>query len=179
MFKVTIFLLIIILLGVLALLFFAFYSKIAYLLDKTNYVDELIGKDLDSKYELLVKINKTMKKALHAKKDYLNDINNFNSSELFNEEKDIKLSEYDETVDHLVSDYTKLQNHKDIKKELKELAEINEKIDASKTYFNKNMSELSKLYTTFPTNVVSKLAHVKIKTLYQTNETIKKIGEEL
>lgn len=179
MIKVTIFLVIIILLGILALLFFAYYSKISYLLDKTNYVDDLISKDLDNKHDLLIRMNKTMKKALHAKKDYLSGIEELNSSELFNEEKDIKLSEFEQTVDHLISDYTKLANHKDIKKQISEMSELNEKIDASKTYFNKNMTDLSKLYTTFPTNIVSKLAHVKIKTLYQTNESIKKINEEL
>ena len=179
MLKVIIVLVVIIMVGILSLLFFALYGKIAYLLDKTKYADDLISKDLDTKYDLLVKINKTMKKTLHAKKDYLSGLNEFSSMELFNEEKDIKLTEYAETVSHLISDYTKLANHKEIKKETKNLYEINEKIDASKTYFNKNMTELSKLYTKFPTNIVSKLAHVKIKPLYQTNDSIKKISEEL
>lgn len=177
--KLAIILLIIILLGTLSLIFFVLYNKINYLFSKTKYSDDLIRKCLDNKQKLLVKLNASIKKTLHAKKDYLVDINKIKEQELSNEEKDEKLSEYTKTVKDLISDYTKLSTNKNIKTQAKELNEIDEKLDAYKTYFNKYMTELSSNYVKFPTSLVAKLSKIKIKKLYHTNDTINKLNEEL
>lgn len=177
--KLAIFLIIIILLGVLSLIFFILYNKVSYLFSKTNYSNDLIEKCLDSKQKLLVKLNTSIKKTLHAKKDYLVDINKLKDAELSSEEKDEKLSEYTKTVKDLISDYTKLSSNKNIKVQIHELYEIDEKLDAYKTYFNKYMTELSANYVKFPTNLIAKISKVKIKKLYQTNDTINKLSEEL
>lgn len=177
--KLIILLLIIVLLGVLSLIFFVLYNKINYLFSKTKYSDDLIKKCLDNKQKLLIKLNTSIKKTLHAKKDYLVDINKVKDQDLSNEEKDEKLSEYTNTVKNLISDYTKLSTNKNIKSQIKELNEIDEKLDAYKTYFNKYMTELSVNYVKFPTSLVAKLSKIKIKKLYQTNDTISKLNEEL
>ena len=113
--KLIIFLIIIVLIGVLSLIFFSLYNKISYLLSKTKYAEDLIDKSLDKKYKLLIKMNGSIKKTLHAKKDYLADINKIKELEIDNEEKDEKLSEYSVTARNLISDYTKLSNNKNIK----------------------------------------------------------------
>lgn len=177
--KLVVFLLIIILLGVLSLIFFILYNKVNYLFSKTKYSDDLIKKCLDNKQKLLVKLNTSIKKTLHAKKDYLVDINKIKEQELTNEEKDEKLSEYTKTVKNLISDYTKLSTNKNVKAQVKDLNEIDEKLDAYKTYFNKYMAQLSANYVNFPTSLVAKISNVKIKKLYQTNDTINKLNDEL
>lgn len=161
------------------MIFFVLYNKINYLFSKTKYSDDLINKCLDSKYKLLVKINNSIKKTLHAKKDYLLDINKLKDVEMSSEDKDEKLSDYVVTVKNLVSDYTKLSTNKNIKSELNELSEIDEKLDAYKTYFNKYMTELSGDYVKFPTKFIAKISKIRIKKLYQTNDTINKLSEEL
>ena len=177
--KLIIFLIIIVLIGVASLIFFTLYNKINYLFSKTKYSDDLIDKCLEKKYKLLIKMNGSIKKALHAKKDYLADINKMKDLELDSEDKDTKLNEFSTTARNLISDYTKLSNHKTIKAELEELDELDEKLDAYKTYFNKYMKELSLNYVKFPTSLVSRISKVKIKKLYQTNDTINKLNEEL
>ena len=176
--KLTIFLLLIIILGTISLIFFIIYSKLMYLQNKTKYVSELIDDDLEKKYKNLVKINNQIKKTLHAKKDYLIDINNLSDKVLSSQEKDITLEEYNNTVNNLINDYSKLTNNKVIKKQVTALYEINEKLDASKTYFNKYMTLLSESSIKFPCNIVTKIMKIKIKPLYETNETIKKINNE-
>ena len=177
--KLTIFLLVIIILGILSLLVFVIYSKLSYYFNKTSYVNKLIENDLDKKHSILIKINNQAKKTLHAKKDYLVDISKLNENELTNQEKDIKLTEYNTTVNNLLSDYTKLANHKEIKKQVSNLHDIDEKLDASKTYFNKYMVKLSESSVKFPANIIAKVAKIKVIPLFETNETIKKISEEL
>lgn len=177
--KLAIFLVIIILLGVLSLVFFILYNKVSYLFSKTKYSDDLIEKCLENKQKLLIKMNSSIKKTLHAKKDYLVDIDKIKEQELTSDEKDEKLSDFTKTVKNLISDYTKLSNSKSIKTQIKELNEIDEKLDAYKTYFNKYMTELSQNYVKFPTNFIARVSKVKIKKLYQTNDTINKLSEEL
>ena len=177
--KLTIFLLIIILLGILALVVFLIYSKLSYYFNKTDYVNKLIEKDLDKKHSILIKINNQAKKTLHAKKDYLTDITKLNEEELSNQEKDRKLSEYNVTVNNLISDYTKLANNKEIKKQVSNMHEVDEKLDASKTYFNKYMVKLSECSVKFPASIIAKVSKIKVIPLFDTNETIKKINEEL
>jgi len=175
----AIILVIIILIGVISLYFFSSYNKLSYLDNKTKYASDLIKEDLENKYSILSKLNSLMKKTLHAKKNYLQDIDSFNELDLNLEEKDIKLSEFADLADKLVSDYSKLSNNKNIKLKIKDLREIDEKIDASKTYFNKYTTELSKMITKFPVSFIAKITGIKVKTLFQTNETIKKIDNEL
>ena len=174
----AIILVVLILIGALCLTFFSIFNKITYLDNKTRYALDLIKEDLDNKYNILSKTNELMKKTLHAKKNYLQDINSFNELDLNLEEKDIKLTEYADTVDKLLNDYSKLSSNKNIKLKIKDLREIDEKIDASKTYFNKYTTELSKIVTKFPNSLIAKIARARVKPLFQTNEMIKKIEEE-
>lgn len=177
--KLTIFLLIIIILGVISLVFFTLCSKLSYLFNKTKYAKELIDKDLEKKHKILIKINNQAKKTLRAKKDYLVNINDISDEQLSSQEKDKKLTEYSTTVSNLINDYTKLANNKEIKKQVSNLNEVDEKLDASKTYFNKYMVELSKNSVKFPSNLIAKIIKIKVNQIYETNETIKKINEEL
>ena len=177
--KLTIFLLIIILLGILSLVFFIIYSKLAYLFDKINYADNSISEEIDKKIKCLIKINNQAKKTLRAKKDYLQDINEISNQDIPNQEKDKILTNYNITVNNLVSDYTKLANNKEMKKSISNLHDIDEKLDASKSYYNKNTEKLVQLSMKFPAKVIAKVMKIKVKPLYDTNESINEGLEDL
>ena len=175
----TIFLLLIIICGSLSIVFFINYGKITYYVNKITYAENLISEDVNKKAKLLVKINNVMKKTLHAKKDYLAGINDLKDDQMDVHDKDEMLNTYTNTVKNLISDYTKLANHKELKKLTSNLYDINEKLDASKIYFNKYMKELSSLSTTFPTNIISKIVRVNIKPLYPENEITSNMNQDL
>ena len=178
MIKLTIILIIVILvlLGILTLI--TLINRLSYLNKKILYAEGLIDEYINKKVKLLTKLNASIKKTLRAKKDYLNGLDDPSFDTLSNHDKDIKLSEYDITVNNLLSDYTKLSNSKDIRKQVASLVELNEKNDATKTYFNKYIMKLSATIKKFPNNILSKFMKIKIIPLYETNETIKKINEE-
>lgn len=178
MIKLTLILVIVIFLILLCLTIISFISKLSYLNKKVSYAENLIEDYISKKTKLLVKLNASIKKMLRAKKDYLTGVNELNFDELSNQEKDIKLSEFDVTVNNLISDYTKLANSKDICKQINNLNEINEKCDATKTYFNKYTLKLSQTIKKFPNNILSKFMKIKIIPLYNTNESIKKISND-
>lgn len=178
MFKLTIILIIVILILLIALTITTFIGRLSYLNKKVNYADKLIEEYINKKIKLLVKLNASIKKTLRAKKDYLSNLDELESDSLSNQEKDIKLSEYNITINNLINDYTKLANNKEIKKQIVSLNELTEKNDATKTYFNKYTIKLSHKIKKFPENILSKFMKIKIIPLYETNETIKKISDE-
>lgn len=178
MIKLTVILIIVILILLICLTIASLIGRLTYLNKKTKYAEQLIEDYINKKIKLLTKLNASIKKTLRAKKDYLLNLSDLNSEALSNQDKDKQLSSYDTTVDNLLTDYTKLANNKDIKKQVSNLFEINEKNDAAKTYYNKYMTRLSHAIKKFPNNILSKFLKIKIIPLYETNETIKKISEE-
>ena len=116
---------------------------------------------------------------MRAKKDYLQDINDLNNQDIPNQEKDKLLTNYNITVSNLVSDYTKLASNKEMKKCISNLHDIDEKLDASKSYYNKNTERLLQLSMKFPAKLIAKVMKIKIQPLYDTNENIKQGVEEL
>lgn len=178
MIKLTIILIVVILVLLAVLTILSLIRRLSYLNKKVKYAESLIEDYIDKKTKVLVKLNGSIKKTLRAKKDYLNDLDELSSETLSSRDKDIKLSEYDTTVSNLITDYTKLSNNKDIKKQIASLIEINEKNDATKTYFNKYTLKLSNAIRKFPNNILSKFMKIKIIPLYETNQTIKIISEE-
>ena len=178
MIKLTIILIVIIFLLLSGLTIATIIGRLSYLNKKVLYSEGLIEENIRKKIKLISKLNSSIKKTLRAKKDYLTNIDELDSDSLSNQDKDVKLSMYDATINNLVSDYTKLANNKDIKKQISALNELNEKNDATKTYFNNCTLKLSQSIKKFPCNLLSKFMKIKIIPLYETNETIKKISEE-
>ena len=177
--KFILFIIILVIIGVICLTLVGLIGKLAYLHKKTKYAESLLEEYISKKIKLLTKLNASIKKTLRAKKDYLLNISDLEKDGLTNQEKDIKLSEYNITVENLMSDYSKLANHKEIKKQVEQLVDLDEKMDATKTYFNKYMTKLSQSTIKFPINILAKFMKIKIIPLYDTNDTIKKLSEEL
>lgn len=176
---IIIILFILALIAALVLVFFLKYNKLKYLYDKTLYAQKLIKDELEKKLSCLTKINSQAKKTLRAKKDYLNNISEINIENESPLEIDKQLSSYNVTVNNLLSDYTKLANNKEIKKSVDNLFEIDEKLDAAKTYFNSSTAKLLSASQKFPANVIAKISRLKVKPLFQTNEDVKKENVEL
>lgn len=174
----NILLIIVLLSGIFALLYFVLFNKISHFFGKTSYAKEDIESSLNNKYKLLIKINNQIKKTLHAKKDYLTNINNIDSTSMNLQNYDKKLTEYTNTLNNLINDYTKLSSNKDVKKLNNSLIDLDEKLDASKTYFNRNMNEIVQLNQKFYNKIIIKLSGLKIEEYFQINEVIKKIDDD-
>lgn len=179
MIKLTLILVIVILVLLIVLTILSLIGRLSYLNKKVQYAEKLIEEYIEKKIKLLTKINASIKKTLRAKKDYLTNIDELNTDSLSTQEKDSKLSEYNVTVNNLLADYTKLSNNKEIKKQVASLIELNEKNDAAKTYINKYVLKLSNVIKKFPNSILAKFMKIKIIPLYETNEIIKNIDEEL
>ena len=162
----TIILIIIIILGIIGIIYINSYNKLQFLKTKIEQAENIADESLRSKYDNIVKINNIIKKTLKNKKDYLKDYVELKDKKISNFELDRELVEATNTIQTLINDYENLENNHDIQEIIYEIKNIDEKLSAAKTYYNKNTTESNQLIRTFPSVIVAKIHKLKTKPYY-------------
>jgi len=156
-------LLIIIILGILAIVYVSIYNNIVTYKMKIDKAESIIDEALRNKYDLIKKINLSIKEV--SKKDYLEEYINLNKERISNFELDRKLTEAYNIVLKFKSDYQELDT-KDVNEDIKKIEKLNETLTSSKNYYNKNTEILNSLIRKIPTNIVAKIYGYKIKPFF-------------
>ena len=144
------------------------YNRFQVTIIKISEAEENITTLLKSKYELLVKIGKFVKKK--TKETTYDELDNIKVDELNTFELNSELSKYDKNITELV-DFTK-----DIKfenKELKvfdELSSVNNDLVAAIKYYNDNVVVFNNLEACFPSNIIAKIKKYKHKEFYSNEK---------
>ena len=159
----TIFLVIVIVSAILAIIYINNYNDLQYLKTKIESAENVIDDSLREKYDVILKINTVIKKELRGKKDYLKDINDLKDAKISNFDFDRRLIEYQSTINELIADHKKLDNNKTLLDHLYEIKSIDERLVSGKTFYNKNTTESNQLIRKFPSNIIAKLLHFKVR----------------
>lgn len=160
----TIILIIIIIIGIIALIYANIYNNLVDFKLKIDKAEGSIDEALRNKYDIICKLNISIKKCT-KKKDYLKEYIDLKKQKISNYELDRKLTEAYNIVLQVKNDYPELSN-KDFNESLKEIEKLNEKLSSSKNYFNKNTAELNSIIKKFPTNIVAHIHGYKIKPFF-------------
>ena len=160
----SIILLIIIIIGVLALIYVMTYNNLVNYKIKIEKAEGIIDENLRRKYDLIAKMNIAIKKVVN-KKDYLKEYIELKDKRISNYELDRKLTEAMNIILEVKNDYSELDT-KEFNNDLKEINAINETLTSCKTYYNKNTTELNQIIRKFPSNIVAKIHHYKIKPFF-------------
>ena len=160
----SIILLIIIIIGIIAIVYVITYNNLVNYKIKIEKAEGIIDENLRNKYDLIAKMNITIKKVVN-KKDYLKDYIDLKDKRISNYELDRKLTEAMNIILEVKSDYSELDT-KEFNNDLKEVNKINETLTSCKTYYNKNTTELNQIIRKFPTNIVAKIHRYKIKPFF-------------
>lgn len=159
----TIILIIIIILGIIGIVYINAYNKLQFLKTKIEQAENIADESLRAKYDNIVKINGIIKKTLKSKKDYLKEYIDLKDKKISNFELDRELIEAMSTIESLINDHEKLENNHDIQEIIYEIKNIDEKLAAAKTYYNKNTTESNQIIRTFPSVLVAKVHKLKTK----------------
>ncbi|MBQ9833784.1 MAG: LemA family protein [Bacilli bacterium] len=159
----TIFLIIIVVVGLLAIIYINNYNNLQYLKTKIEQAENVIDEALRNKYDVIIKINSIIKKELKTKKEYLKDIINIKDEKISNFDFDRRLIDAMNIINDLVNDHDVLIKNKDITELLYQIKDYDEKLVSGKTYYNKNTTESNHLIRKFPSTIVAKLLNYKIK----------------
>ena len=160
----SIILLLIIIVGIFAIAYVITYNNLVNYKIKIEKAEGIIDENLRQKYDLIAKMNIAIKKVV-TKKDYLKDYIDLKDKRISNYELDRKLTEAMNIILEVKNDYSELDT-KEFKKDLQEINEINETLISSKTYYNKNTTELNQIIRKFPSNIVAKIHRYKIKPFF-------------
>lgn len=164
MIYVTIFLIIVIILGTLGITYATIYNNLINYKLKIDKAEGIIDESLRQKYDLIAKLNNPIKKVI-KKKDYLKEYIDLKDKRISNYDLDRKLTEAHNLVLDVKGDLKELDT-KDFNKSLKEIDKINETLTSCKIYYNKNTTELNQIIRKFPTNIVAKIHGFKIKPFF-------------
>lgn len=159
----TIFLIIIAIIGILAIVYINCYNNLQYLKTKIEQAENVIDDALRNKYDCIIKINNIIKKELKTKKEYLKDFVKLKDEKISNFDLDRRLVEAMNIINDLVNDHENLVKNHEITDLLYQIKDYDEKLVSGKSYYNKNTTESNHLIRKFPSTIVAKLLNYKIK----------------
>ncbi len=163
---VIVLLIAIIILCSIGIVFINCYNKINKALLKINDAEISIDEDLRNMYDLVIKAINIIEKSIKTENKIFKELRNVKSDEYSNFEINrILNSAYNEIL-KISDDYEKINNNKIFKGILNKLNEIEEKLIALRTFYNKYTYEYNILVRTFPSNIVGFLGGYRAKKQY-------------
>jgi len=143
---------------------------------RIDTAESLIDESLRKKYDLIAKLNISIKNVIQ-KKDYLKEYIDLKKKRISHYELDRLLTEAFNIILELKNDYSELDN-KEFNKGLKEIDSLNETLSSCKSYYNKNTALLNKVVRKFPSNIVAKIHKFKIKPFFDGKDMQDKIIDD-
>ena len=159
-------LIIIIVICSLAIICITKYNNISRTNLKINDAEVSIDENLRNMYDLIIKGINIIEKNTNAESKTLEEIKKIKSNQYSNFEVDRMLSKAHKELLRINDDYDKLSRNKNFKEIKDDLTNIEEKLTALRTFYNKYTSKYNLLLSTFPTNIIAKFGRYKQKTQY-------------
>lgn len=155
-----------ILAGGIGILYVFNYNKLQHAKTKIEHAECLIDESLRNKYDLITQYDKSIKDEIEIDKNFLKDLHKLKQDNISNFELDRKLVEYTNIINKVKSDNPEIIDNKEFKKLFANEKKIDEKLQASKSYYNKYTSDMNELIRSFPSNIVARLHGFEIKTFF-------------
>lgn len=162
----TIFLIIIIVIGLLTIIYITIFNHLQFSQTKIEKVEGKIDEDLREKYDLIKKADSIIKDNLENKKDYLKEYINIKNEKISNFDLERKLKEAENLINTLYEDNKDLNKNNSMLEIKLEFKAINEKLVAGISYYNKHVTEINNYIRKFPNNIIAKIHHFKIKPFF-------------
>lgn len=142
------------------------YNQIQFYITKIEKSEGIIDETLRERYDLISKTIKIIKNKVKSTKDYFKDFNKLKDEKISNFDLDRRLTEILTLCETVKSDYEEIESNKDLKILFKELKHNEEKLTATKNYYNKNTNELNGIIRKFPINIMSLFFKIKVRPFF-------------
>ncbi len=161
----SIFLIIVIIICLGGIYYIISFNNLNDLKTKINEAEAIIDENLRLKYDSLIRISNTLKSHMKSDKNYFKEYEKLSKMNISNFDMDRKLSEGFTLILKMQEDLN-LDKDEDLNKEIEKIKRLDEKLCATKNYYNKNTSLENALIRRFPTNVIAHIHHFKIKLFF-------------
>jgi len=142
-----------------AIFYISIYNKMQYGNTKVEHVEGMIDEDLRSKYDIVVRADDVIKNHLKSKKDYLKEFVSLKDAKISNFDLERKLKEAENLILNLFHDYPELSENENMVQIIRDFKDINEKLIAGISYYNRQMNVFNAFIRKFPNNIIAKIHH--------------------
>ena len=132
---------------------------------KIHEAEVIIDETLRTKYDTLIRVSNHIRTHMDSNKNYFKEYEKLKDTNMSNFDVDRKLSEGYTLVLKMIDDLN-LNNNEEIMKEIETIKRLDEKLTATKNYYNKNTSEENDIVRKFPTNIIAKIHGFKVKLFF-------------
>ncbi len=158
-------LIIVIILALGGIFYIQAFNKLNDLKTKLEEAENIIDENLRLKYDALIRLSNSLKKLMKDNKNYFKEYEKLKDMNISNFDMDRKLNE-GLTLILKVQEDLNLEDDEDINKELENIKRLDEKLTATKNYYNKNTSLENAIVRKFPTNIIAKIHKFKVKLFF-------------
>ena len=159
-------LIIVFIVGILGIFYVSSFNNLQYLKTKIEQSEGIIDEVLRKRYDLVIRTSDIVKNNLKEKKEYFKEYLSLKDDKISNFDMDRKLKEAANIILNLKNDYPVLQKHEGMKEIVTELKITDEKLSAAIAYYNRYTNNLNELIRKFPSNIIAKLHHFRIKPFF-------------
>ena len=162
----TVLLTIIALVSLIGILYIITYNNLQVNKIKINESESIIDELLRKKYDLLNLIKSLVIEKTEIPEKAFDEYKKIKDLNISSFDFERKLTEYNNLVNKIRMDYETLENDSRFKKYYDEMYDINEKLEAAKSFYNKYTSILNKIIKKFPSNIVAFIHHIKVQAFF-------------
>ena len=166
----TILLTIVILVGVVTIIYIVNFNNLQAYKIKINEAESIIDDLLRKKYALSKIFCGHLKDVIVEETDVdakvFDELKKFKTMNISSFDFERKLTEINNLIDKIKSDYENLNSDVRFNNYYTEIYECNEKLEATKSFYNKYTNLLNKTIKKFPSNIIAFIHHIKVQTFF-------------
>lgn len=163
-------LILIILLGTISIIYIIYYNKLQDCKIKIDEAETIIDESLRTKYDIILKLEVLIKNNIKETKISFKDLNDLKKESISNFELERKLVDTMLLITKIQEDFPSLEEISDYRMYLNDIRTMDERISASKKYYNKYTSRSNELVRKFPSNIIAKIHHITIKNFFDNKD---------
>lgn len=163
---VSLILLLIIIGGICGIVYIIVYNNLQAYTLKINEAEGLIDELLRKKYDDILMMKDIIIEETDVPEKSFDEVVKLKKQNLSSFDLERKLSEYNNLIIKINDDYDNLLGNIRFNNYFNELNEINQKLEAAKSFYNKYTSILNKYTKKFPSNVIAYSHNIKTRAFF-------------
>ncbi len=156
--------------GIGAIVYIIYYNALQDCKTKIDESESMIDEALRSKYDILLKLESLIKTNIKETKINFKDLNDLKKESISNFQLERKLVDTVLLINKIQDDFPSLEEIKEYRELLNDIRVMDEKINASKKYYNKYTSKSNELVRKFPSNIIAKFHNITIRNFFDNKD---------
>ena len=156
--------------GIGTITYIVYYNALQDCKVKIDEAESMIDEALRSKYDILLKLESIIKNNIKETKINFKDLNDLKKESISNFQLERKSVDTVLLISKIQDDFPELEEQKDYRQLLNDIRVMDERINASKKFYNKYTSKSNELVRKFPSNIIAKFHNITIRNFFDNKD---------